>query len=111
MPMNFALRTDSPKNAGARAWAAASADSQIAGVRMSPARSDQSAGPAALRSEAIFANTFESAPGMLDFLSGSGEDFASLLLRRYAAAQNPFGRFLLQWHVEQQRLHAEWIAH
>jgi exopolysaccharide biosynthesis polyprenyl glycosylphosphotransferase len=40
-----------------------------------------------------------------------GEDTSLSLLRRYAAAQNPLGRFWLQWHVEQQRLRAEWLAH
>ena len=38
------------------------------------------------------------------------DEITSLLLRRYAFAQNPFGRFLLRLHVAQQRLYADWLA-
>src|SRR5215213_5126290 len=41
----------------------------------------------------------------------SNEEISDLLLRRYAAAQNPFGQFLLNFHVQQQRLKAQWMAH
>src|SRR6476620_9944291 len=37
-------------------------------------------------------------------------DMTSMLLRRYSAAQHPWGRFLLQLRVQQQRLRAKWIA-
>jgi len=34
-----------------------------------------------------------------------------MLLRRYSAAQRPFGRFLLRLHVEHQRFRAQWLRH
>ena len=34
-----------------------------------------------------------------------------LLLRRCARARNPFRHFLLGLHVQQQRLHAQWLEH
>lgn len=34
-----------------------------------------------------------------------------MLLRRYQAAQYPLGRYLLNLHVAQQRLRAQWLAH
>jgi exopolysaccharide biosynthesis polyprenyl glycosylphosphotransferase len=38
-------------------------------------------------------------------------DFAELLLKRFTVAQHPLGRFFLNLHVKQQRLHADWQAH
>ncbi len=37
-------------------------------------------------------------------------DITTLLLRRYAFAQTPLGRVVLQAHVIQQRLYARWLA-
>jgi exopolysaccharide biosynthesis polyprenyl glycosylphosphotransferase len=37
-------------------------------------------------------------------------DVTSLLLRRYAWAQTPAGRFFLRLHVMQQRFHAQWFS-
>jgi lipopolysaccharide/colanic/teichoic acid biosynthesis glycosyltransferase len=37
-------------------------------------------------------------------------DMTSTLLRRYTAAQHPWGRFFLQFHVHQQRARAKWLA-
>src|SRR5882672_3332324 len=39
------------------------------------------------------------------------EEISKLLLRRFAAAQHPFGRLLLNLHVQQQRLRSQWRAH
>src|SRR5262245_45535420 len=41
----------------------------------------------------------------------TSEDASFMLLRRYSAAQTLFGRFLLNLHLEQQRLRAEWLTH
>ena len=41
----------------------------------------------------------------------TNEDLSLLLLRRYDAAQRPFGRMLLNLHLEIQRARAEWLAH
>ncbi len=38
-------------------------------------------------------------------------DLTFLLLRRCAAARNPFRRFLLNLHVRRQWLRAQWLAH
>src|SRR5437667_11903787 len=38
------------------------------------------------------------------------QDFASQLLRYYAFARHPLGRWWLDWHVQQQRLRAQWLA-
>jgi lipopolysaccharide/colanic/teichoic acid biosynthesis glycosyltransferase len=38
------------------------------------------------------------------------DHIAFLLLRRCAAARNPLTRFCLNLHVQQQRLHARWLA-
>lgn len=38
------------------------------------------------------------------------DEMNSLLLRRYVAAQRPWGRLLLQLHVQRQRLRAHWLA-
>ena len=40
----------------------------------------------------------------------NNNDVTSRLLRRYAVAQNPIGRFLLRVHVWQQRFRAGWLA-
>jgi len=40
----------------------------------------------------------------------NSEHLTSLMLKRYAMAQDPFGRFWLSVHVELQRLHADWLA-
>ena len=40
----------------------------------------------------------------------TNEDLSWLLLRRYDAAQRPFGRLLLTLHLELQRARAEWLA-
>jgi exopolysaccharide biosynthesis polyprenyl glycosylphosphotransferase len=37
-------------------------------------------------------------------------DMTSLLLRRYSAAQHPWGRFFLRLHVQLQRARAKWMA-
>jgi lipopolysaccharide/colanic/teichoic acid biosynthesis glycosyltransferase len=37
-------------------------------------------------------------------------DIDTVLLRRFSAAQHPYGRFLLQLHVHVQRARAKWIA-
>ena len=39
------------------------------------------------------------------------EQLTFLIFRRYALAQDPFGRFWLSLHVEMQRLRAEWFAY
>src|SRR5437660_12733633 len=39
------------------------------------------------------------------------KEMTLLLLRHYAAATHPLGRFLLHLHVELQRFHALWLAH
>jgi lipopolysaccharide/colanic/teichoic acid biosynthesis glycosyltransferase len=39
------------------------------------------------------------------------EDLTMLLLRRCARARNPLRHFLLGLHVQQQRLHAQWLEH
>jgi len=39
------------------------------------------------------------------------KDINILLLERYEVAQNPLGRWLLNLHVQHQRLRAEWLAH
>jgi len=41
----------------------------------------------------------------------TNQDVTFLLLRRYELAQTFFGRLLLNAHLEQQRLRAEWLAH
>ncbi len=41
----------------------------------------------------------------------TNEDVTFLLLRRYGSAQSLLGRFLLNLHLEQQRLRSEWLAH
>src|SRR5947208_1346598 len=41
----------------------------------------------------------------------NSDEITFLLLRRYAMAEDPFGRFLLGLHVELQRLRADWLAH
>ena len=41
----------------------------------------------------------------------TNEDLSLLLLRRYDAAQRPFGRLLLSLHLKVQRARAEWLAH
>jgi lipopolysaccharide/colanic/teichoic acid biosynthesis glycosyltransferase len=41
----------------------------------------------------------------------TNQDVTFLLQRRYDLAQTVFGRLLLNVHVEQQRLRAEWMAH
>src|SRR5262245_33868987 len=38
-------------------------------------------------------------------------DMLHQLLRRYAAAQKPWRRFLLKFHVQYQRLYAKWLTH
>ncbi len=38
-------------------------------------------------------------------------DLQEQLLRRFAAAQSPLGRFWLTFQFQQQRLRAEWMAH
>lgn len=38
-------------------------------------------------------------------------DFAELVLKRFTVAQHPLGRFFLNLHVKQQRIHADWLAH
>ncbi len=40
----------------------------------------------------------------------NNENITALLLRRYALAQTPLGQFLLNLHVQQQRLRAGWLA-
>ena len=40
----------------------------------------------------------------------NNNDVTSRLLRRYAVAQNPIGRFLLRVHLWQQRFRAGWLA-
>src|SRR5437763_16595541 len=39
------------------------------------------------------------------------EDVSKLLLRRFAAAQHPVGRLLLNLHVLLQRVRSQWRAH
>jgi lipopolysaccharide/colanic/teichoic acid biosynthesis glycosyltransferase len=39
------------------------------------------------------------------------EDFTLMLLRRCAMARNPLLRFWLDLHVQQRRLHAQWLEH
>ena len=39
------------------------------------------------------------------------EDVSKLLLRRFAAAQHPAGRLLLNLHVLLQRVRSQWRAH
>ena len=39
------------------------------------------------------------------------DDITFLLLRRYGSTQSLPGRFLLNLHLEQQRLRAQWLAH
>jgi exopolysaccharide biosynthesis polyprenyl glycosylphosphotransferase len=39
------------------------------------------------------------------------EELTFLMLRRFALAQDPFGRFWLGLHVELQRLRADWFDH
>src|SRR5436190_2115580 len=39
------------------------------------------------------------------------QDVTVLLLRRYELAQSLFGRLVLNAHLEQQRLRAEWLTH
>src|SRR5690348_16221481 len=38
------------------------------------------------------------------------DDTVSLLLKRFELLQKPWGRLLLRLHLEQQRLHAQWLA-
>src|SRR2546427_193628 len=38
-------------------------------------------------------------------------DLTHLLLQRYAAAQDPWGRCWLNFHLQLQRLRAQWLAH
>src|SRR6266576_5511142 len=40
----------------------------------------------------------------------NNDELTFLMLKRYAMAQDPFGRFWLTLHVELQRLHADWLA-
>src|SRR5689334_632574 len=41
----------------------------------------------------------------------NSEEITHQLLRRYAAAQHPLGRFLLNQHVRGQRWRAKWRSH
>ena len=41
----------------------------------------------------------------------SDEYLSQMLVRRLNAAQNPWGRFWLYLHLQQQRLRAQWLAH
>src|SRR4051812_24761203 len=50
-------------------------------------------------------------PAAAAFYPMPERDVATLLLRRFAAAQNPFGRCLLNLRLQHQRLRAEWFTH
>src|SRR5437868_8046947 len=43
-------------------------------------------------------------------LTMNDQNFASQLLRYYAFARHPLGRWCLILHVQQQRLRAQWLA-
>lgn len=103
--MNFAQPTDLQNSANSRAADLSASQPWLRNSNRSPNERMEYQRASAPQSQAV------PMPGMLEFLSTPGGDVASLLVRRYAVAQNPLGRFLLQWHVEQQRLYAEWLAH
>ncbi|MEY2429784.1 MAG: hypothetical protein QOJ40_2669 [Verrucomicrobiota bacterium] len=103
--MNFAPPTDSQNSANSRAADLSASQPWVRNSNRSSIERMEYQRASAPQSQAL------PMPGMLDFLATPGGDVASLLVRRYTAAQNPLGRFLLQWHVEQQRLYADWLAH